>query len=72
MIRRPSLLVLTALVAGMSAVAGAMAQGDPAEGRFGTITEKGIGPSPAAATSALASDIVATIVPTLCGHMRKQ
>ncbi len=36
MIRRPSLLVLTALVAGMSAVAGAMAQGDPAEGRFGT------------------------------------
>jgi flagellar motility protein MotE (MotC chaperone) len=36
MIRRPPLLILTALVAGISAVAGAVAQGDPAEGRFGT------------------------------------
>ena len=36
MIRRTPLLALTALAAGLSAVAGAMAQGDPGEGRFGT------------------------------------
>lgn len=35
MIRRAPLFALTALAAGMSAVAGAMAQGDPGEGRFG-------------------------------------
>lgn len=35
MIRRAPLFALTALAAGMSAVAGAMAQGDPVEGRFG-------------------------------------
>jgi hypothetical protein len=36
MTRRAPLLLLTALAAGLSAVAGAVAQGDPAEGRFGT------------------------------------
>jgi flagellar motility protein MotE (MotC chaperone) len=36
MIRRAPLLLLTALAAGLSAMAGAVAQGDPAEGRFGT------------------------------------
>lgn len=36
MIRRTPLLALTALAAGLSAVAGAMAQSNPAEGRFGT------------------------------------
>ena len=36
MTRRAPLLALTAIGAGLSAVAGAMAQGDPGEGRFGT------------------------------------